>query len=96
MNPMQQLLIQSQKLERERKKLYAELEAKEFTTKKAGLVTITVKGSREVVSINIEPDGFEADNKEMVEELIVTGLNELFAQISEEEDKIEEKVRGGF
>ena len=37
---------------------------------------------------------FEADNKEMVEELIVSGLNELFAQIDEESEAINERITG--
>lgn len=94
MNPMQQMVIQMQKTQRELQKAHAELEAKEFKTNKAGLVEITVLGSKEIVSINIEEDGFEADNKEMVEDLIKDGLNELFAQIDEEAAKIDEKIAG--
>ncbi len=91
---MQQMMMQAQKMQRELQKAQQALAEKEFTVNKAGLVTIKVLGSKEVVSINIEPDGFEADNKEMVEELIVSGLNELFAQIDEESDAIQEKITG--
>lgn len=91
---MQQMMMQAQKMQRELQKAQQALAEKEFTVNKAGLVTIKVLGSKEVVSINIEADGFEADNKEMVEELIVSGLNELFAQIDEESDAIQEKITG--
>ena len=94
MNPMQQMVIQMQKTQRELQKAHAELEAKEFNVKKAGLVEITVLGSKEIVSINIEKDGFEEDNKEMIEDLIKDGLNELFTQIDEEAAKIDEKIAG--
>ena len=57
-------------------------------------MNITVLGSKEIVSIDIESDGFEADNKEMVEELIRDGLNELFAQIDELASQIDEKIAG--
>ena len=60
MNPMQQMVMQMQKAQRELQKAHAELEVKEFKTNKAGLVDITVLGSKEIVSIKIEADGFEA------------------------------------
>ena len=99
MNPMQQMVIQMQKTQRELQKAHAELEAKEFKTNKAGLVDITVMGSKEIVSIKIEEDGFEPDNKEMIEELIKDGLNELFEKIDAEAASIDEKIagkQGGF
>ena len=83
-----------QKAQRELQKAHAELEAKEFRINKAGLVEIVVLGSKEIVSINVEEDGFEADNKEMIEDMIKDGLNELFAQIDEESQKIDEKIAG--
>lgn len=91
---MQQMMIQAQKMQRELQKAQEALAAKEFKVNKAGLVEIVVLGSKEIKSINIEKDGFEEDNKEMIEELIVTGLNELFNQIDEESDAINEKITG--
>ena len=94
MNQMQQMIIQMQKAQRELQKAQHELEQKEFKVNKAGLVSITVLGSKEIVSINVEEDGFEPDNKEMIEDLIKDGLNELFAQIDQEYQRIEEKIAG--
>ena len=94
MNPMQQRVIQMQKTQRELQKAHAELEAKEFKTNKAGLVEIAVMGSKEIVSIKIEEDGFDPDNKEMIEDLIKDGLNELFEKIDTEAASIDEKIAG--
>ena len=91
---MQQMMIQAQKMQRELQKAQEALAKKEFRTNKAGLVEIVVLGDKTIQSINIEKDGFEEDNKEMVEELIVSGLNELFAQIDEESEAINEKITG--
>ena len=55
---------------------------------------IVVLGDKTIQSINIEEDGFDPDNKEMVEELIVSGLNELFEQIDEESEAINERITG--
>ena len=94
MNQMQQMIMNMQKAQRELQKAHDELNKKEFKVNKAGLVSITVLGSKEIVSINVEEDGFELDNKEMIEDLIKDGLNELFAQIDEESSKIDEKIAG--
>lgn len=91
---MQQMMIQAQKMQRELQKAQKALAEKEFKVSKAGLVNITVLGSKEIVSIDIEKDGFEEDNKEMIEELIVSGLNELFEQIDKESDEINERITG--
>ncbi len=91
---MQQMMIQAQKMQRELQKAQDALAEKEFKITKAGLVTITVLGSKEVKSIEIEEDGYEKDNKEMVEELIVSGLNELFNQIDEENEEINKRITG--
>ena len=94
MNQMQQMIMNMQKAQRELQKAHAELDKKEFKVNKAGLVSITVLGNKSIVSINVEEDGFEADNKEMIEDLIKDGLNELFAQIDEESASIDEKIAG--
>ena len=53
-----------------------ELEAKEFTFSKGGAVTVKMYGSGQVISVNIDEDAFDKDNKEMVEDLIVMAINE--------------------
>ena len=91
---MQQMIMQAQKMQRELQKAQKALEEKEFKVNKAGLVTITVLGSKEIKSIEIEEDGYDVNNKEMVEELIVSGINELFEQIDNEMEAINEKITG--
>ena len=94
MNQMQQMMIQAQKMQRELQKAYDELDKKEFKVSKAGLVEIVVLGNRQIQKIDIEKDGLDPDNKEMIEDLIVSGLNELFEKIDEEKDAIEERITG--
>ena len=91
---MQQMMIQAQKMQRELQKAQDALAKKEFTVNKAGLVNIVVFGNKTIKEIKIEEDGFDQDNKEMIEELIVSGLNELFEQITAESDAIQERITG--
>ena len=91
---MQQMMIQAQKMQRELNKAMDELHNKEFTVKKAGLVTIGVMGDKTISEITIEPDAFNAEDKEMIEEMIISGINDLIEQINAEEEAINERITG--
>ena len=91
---MQQMMAQAQKMQRELKKAMAELAEKEFVVSKGGAVTVTVLGSKEIESINIEADAFDADNKEMVEDMIALAINEALEKIESESEAINERITG--
>ena len=91
---MQQMMAQAQKMQRELRKAQAELAQKEFVISKGGAVTVTVLGSKEIKSIAIDADAFDADNKEMVEDMIALAINEAMAQIDEESEAINERITG--
>ncbi len=96
---MQQMMIQAQKMQRELRKAQAELAEKEFKVSKGGAVTVTVLGSKEIKAIDIDKDAFDADNKEMVEEMIAMAINEANEKIDEESEAINERItgqKGGF
>ena len=93
---MQQMLIQAQKMQREMQKKHAELEAQEFTVTKGGAVTAVVKGDKSIVSVSIDKDALDPDNKEMVEELIALAINEAVEQIKAKEEEISSSMSGGM
>ncbi|MDD7316112.1 MAG: YbaB/EbfC family nucleoid-associated protein [Bacillales bacterium] len=91
---MQQMLMQAQKMQRELAKAQAQLAEKEFTVSKGGAVTVVLKGDKTVVSVSVDEDAFDKDNKEMVEEMIVLAINEAQEKIDEESEAINEKITG--
>ena len=91
---MQQMLMQAQKMQRELQKAQDELKKKEFTVSKGGAVTVVVLGDKTIKSVNVDPDAFDPDNKEMVEEMIAMAINEANAQIDVESEKINEAITG--
>ena len=91
---MQQMLMQAQKMQRELQKAQDELKKKEFTVSKGGAVTVVVLGDKTIKSVNVDPDAFDPDNKEMVEEMIAMAINEANAQIDVESAKINEAITG--
>ena len=91
---MQQMLMQAQKMQRELAKAQAQSAEKEFTVSKGGAVTVVLKGDKTIVSVSVDEDAFDKDNKEMVEEMIVLAINEAQEKIDEESEAINEKITG--
>lgn len=91
---MQQMMAQAQKMQRELKKAQAELAQKEFKISKGGAVTVIVLGSKEIKSIDIDSDAFDAENKEMIQDMIALAINEAMEQIDEESEAINERITG--
>lgn len=91
---MQQMMAQAQKMQRELKKAQAELAQKEFKISKGGAVTVIVLGSKEIKSIDIDNDAFDAENKEMIQDMIALAINEAMEQIDEESEAINERITG--
>ena len=94
MNPMQQMLANAKRMERELKKAHEELATKEFVVKKAGIIEVTIMGDRKIKAIKIDKDALSADNEEMVEETLVMAINEAYDKVQAESDAIEERVTG--
>ena len=91
---MQQMLMQANKMQRELQKAMEALHEKDFTISKGGAVTVVVKGSKKVSSISVDKDAFDADNKEMIEEMIALAINEAVDQIIAEEAAINQRITG--
>lgn len=94
MNPMQQMLAQAKKIERELKNAHAELAEKEFVVKKAGIIEVTVGGDKAIKGIKIEADALSADNKEMIEDTLLMAIKEAMEQVQAESDAIDERITG--
>ena len=91
---MQQMMAQAQRMQRELQKAIKELEQKEFVITKGGAVTVKMYGSNQIISISVDEDAFEKENKEMVEELVALAINEGLNQIAEEREAINERITG--
>lgn len=78
---MQAMLKQAQALQKDMLKVKEEIDNTEFTGE-SSLVKVTVKGSKEIVKVDINTDdGFEADDIEVLEDMIVVALNDAMKKI---------------
>ena len=71
------MMKQAQKMQQEMLRMQAEQEAKTFTAASGGgMVTATVNGKHEVVGIEIKPEAVDPDDVEMLQDLVLTAVNE--------------------
>lgn len=93
---MQQMMAQAQKMQRQMQKAQEALAKKEFKVAKNGAVTVTALGSKEILSIDIDDSLLNADDKEMLQDMIKMAINEIIEQIEEENQAIQSSAMGGL
>ena len=75
----------------------AEIEAKEFIASVGGgVVEAKVNGKKEVLSVNIKPEAVDPEDVEMLQDLVVSAVNEALRQAGEAMDKGMEQVTGSL
>ena len=83
---MQAIMMQAKKMQRDIEKIQNELESKTYEGK-SQLVTAVVGGNNKLISINIDVDSIEQDDKEMLEYMILVAVNNAIENM--EKDKKE-------
>lgn len=71
---MQALMMQAKKMQKDIENSQRELEGKLYEGK-SQLVTATISGKNELVSIKIDSDEITLDDKEMLEDMILIAVN---------------------
>ena len=95
MKNLGQLMKMAQQLQANAKKLKKELEEKEFTgSAGGGAVKVVMKGSGELVKVEIKEELLEKENKEILEELILSAVNSTVKTIKKETESAFEKIAG--
>ena len=73
------------------------VEAEEFTASVGGgVVEAKVNGKKEVLSVTIKPEAVDPEDVEMLQDLVVSAVNEALRQASEAMDKSLETATGGL
>jgi len=94
---MQQMMMKAQKMQQEIQKKQQELYEREFTaTAGGGMVTVTVKGDKTVQSIKLDPACVDPDDVEMLEDLIVAGVNAAIKEASDTVEREMSRITGGM
>ena len=94
---VQGMLKQAQKMQAEMARVQAELEEKEHTVSVGGgAVEVTMTGKKELKVLNIKPEVVDPEDIEMLQDLVISAVNEVIREIDEESNREMEKLSGGM
>lgn len=94
---MNNLLKQAQKFQKQMEKMQSELENKEFEASVGGgAVTAVVSGKKELVDVKIKEEVVDPDDVEMLQDLIITAVNEALKKAEEQTSSEMGKLTGGM
>lgn len=94
---MQGVIKQAQKMQERMAELQAELDEREYDfTVGGGMITIKMNGKKEMQSIEIKPEVVDPDDIEMLQDLIVAGVNEAISSIEKTNNDELSKVTGNL
>ena len=96
-NNMNTMLRQAKKMQEEMERVQEELEEKTVEAAAGGgAVTVTMKGSKEIISVKIKPEVVDPEDVEMLEDLIMAAVNEATQKVSEMMEEGMGAITGGL
>ena len=92
---LQNLMRQAQRMQAEIENAKQEIEKKEFkAVVGGGMVELVMMGNKQVKSIKIKPEVVDPDDIEMLEDLIISAVNDGLNQIAKAEKESMPQVPG--
>ncbi len=82
MTNIRQLMKQAQQMQEKMQRELAELVVE--TSVGGGMVTVTMSGHKELLSVAIDPEVLDPEDPEMVQDLIVAAVNQAGRQVDEQ------------
>lgn len=93
---MNQMVRKAQKMQEDITRVQDELENKEFTKQVGGgALELVMTGNKKLKSVKLKPEVVDPDDIEMLQDLIISGVNEIVQEIEEYGTAEMEKVTGG-
>ena len=94
---MQGMLKQAQKMQAQIAQVQAQLEEKEHTVSVGGgAVEVVMSGNKELKALTIKPEVVDPEDIEMLQDLVISAVNEVIREIEDESAKEMEKISGGM
>ncbi|MGN1000151.1 MAG: YbaB/EbfC family nucleoid-associated protein [Faecousia sp.] len=91
------MMKQAQKLQQEMMRMQQEQEEKTFTAKAGGgMVSATVNGKHELVTLEINPEAVDPDDVEMLQDMVIAAVNEAMRSADTEAANNMSRLTGGL
>ncbi|MCQ2490168.1 MAG: YbaB/EbfC family nucleoid-associated protein [Ruminococcus sp.] len=93
---MNQMIKQAQKMQDEITVLQEDIEARDFTaTAGGGAVEVTLTGKKTIKSLTLKPEVVDPEDIEMLQDLIISAINEAVNNIETTTEGEMSKITGG-
>ena len=93
---MNSMIRKAQKMQDDIAKVQEELETKEFTKQVGGgAIELVMTGDKQLKSVKIKPEVVDPEDIEMLQDLIISGVNEILKEVDDYGAAEMEKVTGG-
>lgn len=97
MKNMNQMMQQVKKMQKEMEKAQEALKEKTVQgTAGGGVVTITANGHKQILSVEIKPEAVDPEDIEMLQDLVLTAINDALKQADELISKDMGRFTGGL
>ncbi len=97
MRQQQQMQQKIMKMQQDVKDAQETVEAQEFTASVGGgVVAATVNGKKEMTAVTIKPEAVNPDDVEMLQDLVISAVNEALRQADEAMESAVDKATGGL
>ena len=94
---MQSMLKQAQKMQEEMAEKQAELELREYDVAAGGgVINVKINGKKEILSVNIDPEVIDPEDKETLEDLITAAVNEAIKKVESVSAEEMQKITGNI
>lgn len=91
------MMKQVQKMQQEMLKAQEEMESKTYSaTAGGGMVTATVNGKHEVLSVEMKPEAVDPDDVEMLQDMVIAAVNEAMRKADADASANMSRLTGGM
>lgn len=93
---MNSMIKQAQKMQDDITELQNDIEARDFSaTSGGGAVEVVVTGAKNIKALTIKPEVVDKDDVEMLQDLIISAINEAMADVEKTTEEEMNKITGG-
>jgi len=94
---MNNMIKQAQKMQQNMLKMQEEIEKEEFESSAGGgAITVKMSGKKELTEVKIKPEVVDPDDVEMLEDLILTAVNDVIAKVDAANTSKMSSITGGL
>jgi len=97
MGNMQGMMKQVQKMQQDMAKMQEELKTRKFEhSVGGGAIKLVANGDKQLESLLIAPDAVDVEDLELLQDMIIAAVNEVFRQVEETTEREMAKLTGGM